>query len=237
MAGVESAAPLDLQLEVSINGQPVNLIGAFRIEGEDRILASREELAAIGITAPASGQPDEMIDLSGIPGLSYRYDERAQAIHLEVTDDLRRVKTYGRSGADNGMGQLSPSAPGVVLNYTAFAEGSHNFDAGTSAINGGSLALDAKAFSTLGTLSQSGLVGTSTFSDATALRLDTVWSYADEAGMRNFRAGDIVSGELRWAARRCSGTSRCAPASSPNPCPRFPAMQPCHRRSMSTSAT
>lgn len=198
MAGLQPPAPLDLQLEVSINGQPANLIGAFRLEGHDRILATREELSAVGITAPGPGQPDDIIALGDIPGLTYRYDERAQAINLEVTDDLRKVKTYGGPQGEDDAGPQAETASGLIVNYTAFAEGSHSFNAGTSAINGGSLALDAKAFSKLGTLSQSGLIGTSTFSDATALRLDTVWSYADETNMRNFRAGDIVSGELGW---------------------------------------
>src|SRR5207237_1541950 len=111
-------------------------------------------------------------------------------------DSSRLAKSYDVAvGEESGKAE---SSTGALVNYTAYAGVSHDFNKDLSAINGGSLSLDGRAFSRYGTLNQSGIVGTTTFSDATALRLDTVWSYDDETNLRDIRAGDITSGGLVW---------------------------------------
>jgi len=186
---------LDLQLDVSINGQPVNIIGAFQLDGQGRLWAAPAELREVGLDiGKISG--DDLVALDGIAGLSYRYDEKKQAVYFTVDAALRRVKTYGGDGPDDT--RLSDTAPSLVLNYSAFAEGSAGLKRFDTAIDGGSLSLEGRASSRFGTLSQSGIIGTTTFSDATALRLDTIWSYADHDNARSFRAGDIVTGGLSW---------------------------------------
>ena len=188
--------PLDLQLEVSINGQPTRLIGAFRLDTQNQLSATREELTVLGLIVPGTGPPDAAILLDRIEGLTYRYDEIKQAVAIAVPETLRLAKNYS---AQPLPGEVSPdSSTGVLLNYSAFSEVSHDFEDSATAINGGSLSLDARGFSPFGTLSQSGLIGTTTFADMTVLRLDTIWAYSDEENARSWRAGDITSGGLAW---------------------------------------
>ncbi|MGH8694113.1 MAG: fimbria/pilus outer membrane usher protein, partial [Burkholderiales bacterium] len=188
--------PLDLQLEVSINGQPTRLIGAFTLDTQNHLSTTREELNVLGLAVPGTGPPDAVVLLDSIEGLTYRYDDIKQAIAIAVPDKLRLTKNYN---AQPLPGEVTPeSSTGLLLNYSAFSEVSHDFDASVTAINGGSLSLDARAFSPYGTLSQSGIIGTTTFANMTALRLDTIWSYSDEVNARSWHAGDITSGGLAW---------------------------------------
>lgn len=186
---------LDLQLDVSINGQPMNIIGAFQLDGRGQLWAAPSELREAGLDI-AKAEGDDPVALDAIAGLSYRYDEKKQAVYFTVDASLRRVRTYGEDGADDI--RLSDTTPSLVLNYSAFAEGSAGLKGFDTAIDGGSLSLEGRASSRFGTLSQSGILGTTTFSDATALRLDTIWSYADHHHVRSIRAGDIVTGGLSW---------------------------------------
>jgi len=188
--------PLELQLEVSINGQPTRLIGAFVLDSQNRLSTTREELTALGLIMPGTGPPDAAIFLDEIEGLTYRYDEIKQAVTIAVPEKLRLAKKYSAQLLPDEV--TAESSTGVLLNYAAFSQASHDFEESITGINGGSLSLDARAFSPFGTLSQSGLVGTTTFADVTALRLDTIWSYADEAHARSWRAGDITAGGLAW---------------------------------------
>lgn len=188
--------PLELQLEVSINGQPTRLIGAFVLDTQNRLSTTREELTALGLIMPGTGPPDAAIFLDEIEGLTYRYDDIKQAVAIAVPEKLRLAKNYS---AQPLLDEVTPeSSTGLLLNYSAFSQVTHDFENSVTGINGGSLSLEARAFLPLGTLSQSGLVGTTTFSDATALRLDTIWSYADEANARSWRVGDVTSGGLAW---------------------------------------
>ncbi len=188
--------PLDLQLEVSINGQPTRLIGAFALDTQNQLSATREELKVLGLIVPGTGPPEEAILLREIEGLTYRYDDIKQAVHIAVPETLRLARNYS---AQPLPGEVQPeSSTGLLLNYTAFSEVSRNFAESISTINGGSLSLEGRAFSPYGNLSQSGLIGTTTFDDMTVLRLDTTWSYSDEVNVRSWRAGDITAGGLAW---------------------------------------
>ena len=55
-----------------------------------------------------------------------------------------------------------------------------------AAFNGGSATLDAHMFSPFGTLSQSGILGTTTTRDMTALRLETSFAYSDPDSLITF---------------------------------------------------
>ncbi len=188
--------PLDLQLEVSINGQPTRLIGAFVLDTQNHLSATREELRVLGLIVPGTGPPEAVVVLDQIVGLTYRYDEIKQAVAIAVPDRLRVTRNYSAQPLPS---EVTPqSSTGLLLNYSAFSEASHNFEDSITGINGGSLSLDARAFSPYGTIIQSGLLGTTTFSDTTALRLNTIWSYSDEVNARSWRAGDITSGGLSW---------------------------------------
>ena len=196
-AGVDdTGGVMPLQLEVRINGQAIDFIGAFTVLPDKRLAATRTELTELGLVVPGTGPPEEAIELDRIVGLAYRYDEVKQTVEIEAPDALRLARTFDASSRPEIA--AADASNGLVVNYTAFAEGSHNLESSQGAIDGGSLSLDARAFSKAGTLIQSGILGTTAFSDATALRLDTAWSYSDEADMRSYRAGDVIGGGFAW---------------------------------------
>ncbi len=198
LARAETAVPepVELQLEVRVNGYPLNLIAAFTQSPDGEIASTRAELTELGIATPGDGAAEDLIPLKSIAGLSYVYDEASQSIELELPNSARLAKDLTiDSGEDIGKAQ---TGNGLVLNYTAFAAADYHVPDSAAAIDGASLSLDARAFSRFGTLRQSGIIGTTTFSDFTALRLDTTWSYSDQDKMRTYRLGDIISGGLRW---------------------------------------
>ncbi|MCB1378612.1 MAG: fimbrial biogenesis outer membrane usher protein [Alphaproteobacteria bacterium] len=188
--------PAPLQLEISMNGFALNVIGAFALMPDGRIASPRSELLELGIAVPGDGPPDELIPLHSIAGLSYVYDDELQTIELEVASSSRVAK--GIDASSDGDAPEPMSGNGMVLNYGAYAAASYNIQDSLLDVNGGSLSLDARAFSDLGTLQQTGVIGTTTFSDMTALRLDTVWSRSDPKRMLTYQIGDIVSGGLNW---------------------------------------
>ena len=201
LAGVQGPATavadsIALQLEVFINGQPVGLIAAFVQLPDGSLASTRQELEEVGIEAGDSGPPDQYLTLSAMVGVSYRYNEELQSVEIDVPESLRIAKSYNAAKADRMIPAISGT--GVVINYTAFAEASSNFQHLVNEVNGGSLSLDAHAFSPYGTLNQSGIIGTTTFKEATVLRLDTTWSYSDPERILDYAAGDIISGGLAW---------------------------------------
>jgi len=186
---------VQLQLDVRVNGYPLNLIAGFVQMSDGKIASARSELTELGVAAPGEGTADELIVLDTVAGLSYVYDESGQSIELELPNSSRLVKDLDGAG---GEFLTAESGTGAVLNYTAYASAGYDIPYARAASDGGSLSLDARAFSRYGTLRQTGILGTTTFSDFTALRLDTTWAYSDQNSMRSYRLGDIVSGGLNW---------------------------------------
>src|ERR1043166_7016273 len=86
----KASVVVPLQLEVTINGQPTNLIAEFFLLPDSRIGAKPDELGAIGIKVPEVVDAN-VIPLSEIPGLRYSYNSAQQSIDIGVTDMLRRL--------------------------------------------------------------------------------------------------------------------------------------------------
>jgi outer membrane usher protein len=188
--------PVELQLEVKVNGYPLSLIAAFTQSPGGELAAARGELAELGIAAPGDGTPEDLIPLKDVPGLSYVYDESTQSIDLELPNSSRIAKDL--TPEQDGEFLEAQSGNGLAVNYTAYAAADYNIPDSATAFDGASLSLDARAFSRFGTLRQSGIIGTTTFSDFTALRLDTTLSFASQKRMETYRLGDVISGGLRW---------------------------------------
>ncbi|MGH6853947.1 MAG: hypothetical protein ACREDN_00845 [Aestuariivirga sp.] len=161
---------------------------------DGKIASARSELTELGVSVPGDGAPDEAIVLDTLAGVSYVYDESNQSIELELPNSARLAARLDAAGA--GEFTRAESGNGVVMNYTAYASAAYNIPDSRAAADGGSLSLDARAFSKFGVLRQTGILGTTTFSDFTALRLDTTWSYSDQGSLRSYHLGDIVSGGL-----------------------------------------
>src|SRR3979409_1497818 len=90
------------------------------------------------------------------------------------------------------------TAWGSVLNYTLFASETAGLSNRHAPFSGASASLEARMFSPYGSLTQTGIVGTTTTRDMTMLRLDTSFSYSHPESLPTYRAGDAISGALPW---------------------------------------
>ena len=185
-----------LQLEVVVNGSPTNLIGSFTLLQDRRIAVQRAELKEIGLEARGYRSSGDLIILDEVVGLSYVYEEATQRISITAPEELRVVKDYD---ALPGQQQKIPvqSDYGAVLNYNLFAASGMQTEGQYLSFNGGSTTLDARAFTPFGTLSQSGIVRTSSDNQAEALRLNTTFAYSDEKSLNH------VSSRRRRKQRSC----------------------------------
>jgi outer membrane usher protein len=186
-----------LQLEVYVNDADARLIGTFTQLSDRRIAATRGELTELGIAVPGAGAADEIVAVDGLKGIRYRYDEPAQKIFFQLDDAARVRRNYDARAAGERVG-APRSDWGAVMNYTLFASSMKALDHTGFTFSGANASLDSRVFGPYGTLSQTGIVGTTLFKTADALRLDTTWTYSDPENMMSYRAGDMISGSLPW---------------------------------------
>jgi outer membrane usher protein len=90
------------------------------------------------------------------------------------------------------------SGTGLAVNYLLFAGSQLPVYGEGLSFEGASLSLDGRFFSPYGVLDQSLILGATPYTDATALRLDTTWSYSDPDTLVTYHAGDLISGGLPW---------------------------------------
>ena len=190
------AQPAALQLEVSINGYKTNLVAGFNRLDDGRLSAARSELTEIGIRAPGQGKDTDQIPLSAIPGLSYALDEATLSINLIVQDQARIPKTYDILPQQEMT--RADGSYGFVMNYSAYAAAKSMLSQVTPNFSGASVNLDAHAYAPFGVLRQTASVGTTTFADFAATRLDTTWTSTNQDRAETYRAGDFISGGLNW---------------------------------------
>ncbi len=137
---------LPLQLEVFLNGHPTSLIAGFILEPGGRISAKRSELGDVGIKAPGEGGPDMVVALDDAPGLTYRYDEQKQSIHIEAPEELLLGREYHARGApDNDRPPLRKGF-GAVVNYDLFTSTISPINTLRPSYQGASATLDTRLF-------------------------------------------------------------------------------------------
>jgi outer membrane usher protein len=194
-------SPIQLQLDVSINGQSAKLIAAFTDLGGGRLEATGQELSEIGIKAPAGTGADQVVALDSIEGLTYTYDEPHQSINIKTSDKNRKKKSFSAREQEGDLA-ITPSSYGGVLNYTLFGAygGKDYFSSYVNSDSGGVNAnLDARLFSPYGVFSQTALLGMNLASETSALRLDTTYIYSDDDNLTQWSFGDFISGGTAWS--------------------------------------
>ena len=213
-----AAAPAGrpLQLEVFINEASTQLVAGFTQLPDGRLASTRKELQEAGIKPPGRGADEELIVLSDLKGLSYRYDEPRQRIDLVVANELRMPHLVDARGP---VAALEPARAGygAVLNYTLYAASVKEVDQSIFAFSGASVQLDGRAFTPFGYLQQTGILGTTTAREVEALRLETAFAYSHAGTATTYRAGDAISRGPLWAGpntlRRTAGRAQLrAPA-------------------------
>ena len=197
----DSAQPSDaavapLQLEVLINGYKVGLVVGFGKKPDGNLASARAELEAIGIKVPGKGADTQQIALNTIPSLNYTTDELAQTIDIKLSDQFRVPKNINLTPAQDMVSAQSDY--GLVLNYSGYAAANAKLALNTPSFTGASINLDGRAFSNYGVFQQTADVGTTTFADFAATRLNTTWIYSNQKRAETYRLGDIVSGGLNW---------------------------------------
>ncbi len=196
MAGTARAEE-SLQLEVFINEVPTQLIGAFVLLDDKRIASRQHELEDIGLNPKGRGEPDKLVTLDDLAGVSYRYDESTQRIHITAPDDMRISKEYDLSNRTRTDLPIQ-SAYGAVLNYDLFSSAAGGQQRQWLAFSGASGTFDARFFTPYGTLSQSLILQNSVTEPFAALRLNSTYTYSDYETMRTYRLGDTINGGLAW---------------------------------------
>jgi len=198
LALATDAAPDEpLLLEVEVNGHSINKIGEFVLR-HGKLLAKGQELHDLGFRIPSrpSSEPDGLIALSSLPGVTWHLDQNTQILSVKVADSgllpTRLQPTEKPEPVDH---RVIESATGFTLNYDvvgAFAGGQA----------GATSALDLRGFSPRGVASSGLLVysGTSQGGSGknTAVRLDSAYSFADINTLRRYSLGDFITGGLGW---------------------------------------
>ena len=186
-----------LQLEVFINDTPTDRIGTFALLADQKLAATRGELAELGVNAPGNGAAEDTIVIDAASGIEYRYDEPSQRIYFKLGDERRVRQQYDARGNVDAAVQPKPDF-GAVMNYTLFGGVTKSFGPGFTGFSGANASLDTRVFGPYGTLTQTGIVGSTTLRDMDVLRLDTRWTYSDPDNLVSYRAGDTISGGLAW---------------------------------------
>jgi outer membrane usher protein len=186
-----------VQLEVFINDVPTQLIGAFVLLDDKRIASRQHELQDLGLNPKGHAEPDKLVILDDLAGVSYRYQESSQRIYITAPDDMRVTKKYDLSNRTKTDLPIQ-SGYGAVLNYDLFSSATSGQQKQLLAFSGASGTFDARFFSPYGTLSQSALLQSSLNDRFEALRLNTTYTYSDYESMRTYRAGDTINGGLAW---------------------------------------
>ncbi len=186
----------NLQLDVVINGFPIDVIGSFTLFPGGLIGATKSELASLGLRADEAKLSGDVVMLQSIPTLRYAYEERTQRIRITVSNAYLLPRVFDLHGA------ASPGRPaagwGVVLNYDLFASLSSQQPRPLLGFTGASATLDLRAFSPYGTVEQSAIVSSAAGTRLDVVRLDSSYRYSDVDRLMSATAGDMVNGGLSW---------------------------------------
>lgn len=200
-ADTSLAAPIDLQLEVFVNGRSTRLIAGFIRDGDGALAIAPDQLRNVGIIPAAEAvRADGLVDISKLPGVTYRYDATLQAIYFDVQFDsisARTIDAHKLTRSEPGEEKADSSFGGLV-NYTIYGN-TGGGDAGKIwDFQGLSGWFEGRVFSPYGVLSSSQLLSTSTDDRYNSTRLETNWSYSDPDTMTTYQVGDLITGGLGW---------------------------------------
>jgi outer membrane usher protein len=191
-AATASAAERSLALEVIMNGRSTGRVGEF-IDRDGVLYARPSELRDLGFAVPqdmAAGT--EPIPLSALPNVQAEVNEAQQTL-VVVAGDAAQEPTKLGSRTSIPLAPLSTSGYGAVLNYDILG----TF---TGPQTTGAALLDFRAFSPYGVLQSTGLANLDpNDGQKNLVRLDTTYTFSEPDDLRQWLAGDVVSGALSWS--------------------------------------
>ncbi|MGN7294452.1 fimbria/pilus outer membrane usher protein [Rhizobium sp. SAFR-030] len=199
--------PVELQLEVYVNDVSSQLVATVRQDLEGNLFIEPSQLKNVGILpAKSAVEKDGWVAISRLPNVAWEYDEDNQILRFSAVEAARAAKvidvapTPSTALAEAGDGEdtHAGSGTGALVNYTLYASTGGNGWSDLAEFQGLSALTEARAFSGLGVLSSSQIFATSLDNSFDMTRLDTTWSYSDEARMMTYNGGDIITGGLAW---------------------------------------
>ena len=196
-AGTGADADETLLLEVLVNGYSTNKIGEFTLR-HGKLMARPEELHDLGFRVPntRNSDPDGMIALTELPGLTWNIDEKNQQLNVTARQGSlvpTELQVDGRERSQDR--RVIESSTGITLNYDM---------AGTyaSGQTGATGSMDLRAFSPRGVMSSNWLAyaGANTGGSGKnmAIRLDSTYEFADVNSLRRYSMGDFITSGLAW---------------------------------------
>ena len=180
-----------MQLAVEVNGHATNEIGAFTLR-EGVLSSLPRELAELGFRVPVGAAPETPLPLSALKGLTWQLDEASQTLRFKA-EDSALVPLSIRSDREGSRPGAVQSGTGAVANYNLVTTAS-----GGRTVAGG--VLDLRGFSSWGTFVTGALAnvggGPRGPGRSSLIRLDSAYSYADPDSLRQYVAGDFITGGL-----------------------------------------
>jgi outer membrane usher protein len=190
---------LELLLDVVLNGAPSNAITTFVQFPDGTIGASLADLSALGVKVDGREPSSTLVKLSDVPTLTYKYDERAQRISIDIDSAYQRPHVLDVRSRD----LIRPGTPqtdwGGVLNYDVFTAASNLIHSNAVSFSGASLTLDGRVFSPFGVIEQTGIASVNSQGREQTVRLNTTYSYSDPARLTTWIAGDTINGATNWS--------------------------------------
>lgn len=190
----DTAQPVELFLDTSIDGQPTGLIASV-IQSGSTLRMTVETLRELGLDPARFGVAGRAeFALDEVKGMSWAYDPARQTLALSLTDALREQSVLSAHVArDAGQAQASR---GMLLNYNLFGQSGARSLAGS---------LDLRYFDQHGTLNSTGaaiLRG----EGRGYTRFDTSWVRSSQDKLSTWQVGDTVAPALSWTrAMRLGG--------------------------------
>ena len=189
--------PRPQTLAVLVNGVAADRLQPFVWTPPNKLVAERRVLESIGIAVRQEVAPGELVDLSDLPEVTYRFDEATQTIAFQLPDRRRAARIYDARQSEGNQPASSPDWGGY-LDYSVFGAERHEPRRHWS-FSAANATLEAHAFGPYGALNHTFIVGkTPGRSQTAALRLDTTYTLLDQERLLTGRAGDVISGGLAW---------------------------------------
>jgi outer membrane usher protein len=185
----------ELYLEVEINQAATGQIARFVIS-DGRLFAEPATLRALGLTWPGNANAGESVALDSLPGVSATYDAAGQRLQLFVPVAMLPGSAGALGYTPPPAPALDPEtrAPGLLLNYDAFAQG----DDRIQTLSGW---YELRLFGTgPGVWRNSGVMRTGRGADdmEDSVRLDTSWQLDFPEPMVSINVGDGISSQVDW---------------------------------------
>ncbi len=197
-AAAAANADLTLLLEVELNGQSTGKVAEF-IMHRGRLAARASDLLDLGLKIPdeRGANPERLVTLSDLPGVSYTVDQVNLVLHI-TTAPTSLAPTILRPQLRDRLEdrRVIESGNGATLNYDVV-------NTVVSGQTGATGSFEARAFSPLGILSSGWLAYAGNISNSAGnshpVRLDSSYTYADINTLRRYTAGDFITSGLSWS--------------------------------------